>query len=104
MFRSSFSYFLRNELDRFKEQQEEDDYFNSEDSEDYQPIQSNVDQSMNLLYDSFEDSSSLERLLNEQPQQKLVPYDSSDSDSSEENERKRVMDSEETTKQIKTEE
>lgn len=104
MFRSSFSYFLRNELDRFKEQQEEDDYFNSEDSDDYQPIQSNVDQSMNLLYDSFEDSSSLERLLNEQPQQKLVPYDSSDSDSSEENERKRVMDSEETTKQIKTEE
>ena len=104
MFKSSFSYFLRNELDRFKEQQEEDDYFNSEDSDDYQPIQSNVDQSMNLLYDSFEDSSSLERLLNEQPQQKLVPYDSSDSDSSEENERKRVMDSEETTKQIKTEE
>ena len=104
MFRSSFSYFLRNELDRFKEQQEEDDYFNSEDSDDYQPIQSNVDQSMNLLYDSFEDSSSLERLLNEQPQQKLVPYDSSDSDSSEENERKRVMDSEETTKQIKAEE
>lgn len=104
MFRFSFSYFLRNELDRFKEQQEEDDYFNSEDSDDYQPIQSNVDQSMNLLYDSFEDSSSLERLLNEQPQQKLVPYDSSDSDSSEENERKRVMDSEETTKQIKTEE
>lgn len=104
MFRSSFSYFLRNELDRFKEQQEEDDYFNSDESDDYQPIQSNVDQSMNLLYDSFEDSSSLERLLNEQPQQKLVPYDSSDSDSSEENERKRVMDSEETTKQIKTEE
>ncbi len=104
MFKSSFSYFLRNELDRFKEQQEEDDYFNSDESDDYQPIQSNVDQSMNLLYDSFEDSSSLERLLNEQPQQKLVPYDSSDSDSSEENERKRVMDSEETTKQIKTEE
>lgn len=104
MFKSSFSHFLRNELDRFKEQQEEDDYFNSDESDDYQPIQSNVDQSMNLLYDSFEDSSSLERLLNEQPQQKLVPYDSSDSDSSEENERKRVMDSEETTKQIKTEE
>ena len=104
MFKSSFSYFLRNELARFQEPHEEDDYFNSDESDDYQPIQSNVDQSMNLLYDSFEDSSSLERLLNEQPQQKLVPYDSSDSDSSEENERKRVMDSEETTKQIKTEE